>query len=89
MVKACALTMEKMDDDAPEGWIYDGNGRPKNCPLIEIDTPNIDAVEVVRCKDCKHWGFHKWLKIPWCREMHIDRGAEDFCSNAERRTDDN
>lgn len=33
--EACALTMEKMDDDAPEGWIYDGNGRPKNCPLID------------------------------------------------------
>ena len=44
--------------------------------------------EIIRCKDCKHWGIHKWLNIPWCREMHIDRGAEDFCSNAERKEDE-
>ena len=51
------------------------------------EQPTIDAVPVVRCEDCIHWGIHKWLNIPWCREMHIDRGAEDFCSMAERKTD--
>ena len=44
--------------------------------------------ELVRCKDCKHWGIHKRLNIPWCREAHIDRGAEDFCSMAERKDDE-
>lgn len=44
--------------------------------------------DIVRCKDCKYWGIHKRLNIPWCREMHIDRGADDFCSYAERRTDE-
>lgn len=34
--EACGFCMQSMDDDAPEDWIYDGNGRPKNCPLIEI-----------------------------------------------------
>ncbi len=32
----CDLCSQCMDDDQEEGWIYDGNGRPKNCPLIEI-----------------------------------------------------
>lgn len=32
----CELMCQCMDDDADEGWIYDGNGRPNNCPLIEI-----------------------------------------------------
>lgn len=32
----CELCSQCMDDDQEEGWIYDGNGRPKNCPLIEI-----------------------------------------------------
>lgn len=41
--------------------------------------------DIVRCKDCQHWGIHKRFNIPWCREMHIDRGAEDFCSYAERK----
>lgn len=54
---------------------------------IELYNVPITIQELVRCKDCKHWGIHKQLNIPWCRKMHIDRGAEDFCSMAERRED--
>lgn len=32
----CELMSHCMDDDQPEEWIYDGNGRPEMCPLIEI-----------------------------------------------------
>lgn len=32
----CELCGQCLDDDQEEGWIYDGNGRPKNCPLIEV-----------------------------------------------------
>lgn len=32
----CELMCECMDDDCAEEWIYDGNSRPKACPLIEI-----------------------------------------------------
>ena len=35
--ESCDLMCHCMDDDEPEEWIYDGNGRPKACPLIEID----------------------------------------------------
>lgn len=52
------------------------------------EAETIDAVPVVRCKECKYWGIHKRLNIPWCREMHIDMGADDFCSMAERITDE-
>lgn len=50
--------------------------------LQEIQT---EQPEIVRCKDCMHWCNHKRLNIPWCRELHIDSGAEDFCSMAKRR----
>ena len=33
----CELMNECMDDDCEDGWIYDGNGRPKNCPIIEVE----------------------------------------------------
>ena len=33
-----------MDDDVEEDWIYDGNGRPKKCPLIDV--PDEEAVNV-------------------------------------------
>lgn len=32
----CELMSQCMDDDQEDGWIYGGNNRPKNCPLIEI-----------------------------------------------------
>ena len=35
--QSCELCMHCMDDDEPEGWIYDGDNRPKNCPLIEVE----------------------------------------------------
>lgn len=33
---SCELCMQCLDDDQEKGWIYDGNGRPANCPLMEV-----------------------------------------------------
>lgn len=43
------------------------------------DAPTIDAVEVVRCKDCH------WYKEPYC-DMHNGEkfNDNDFCSYGER-----
>lgn len=56
------------------------------------DAEIIDAVPVVRCKDCKHWrddnpranGYH------CCYRMHniFPMKESDFCSRGERRTDE-
>lgn len=32
----CEYMCHSMDDDQPEEWIYDGDGRPKACPLFEV-----------------------------------------------------
>ena len=72
------------------------------CVMARIAScPTVDAVEVVRCKDCKHW--HE--KTGWCyHHSHFvdsDGGAchpwessdwkmlneDDFCSCGERMTD--
>lgn len=50
------------------------------------DTPTADVVEVVRCKDCKHFGKDmgygkhdcKKYEMPYCLE-------NDFCSYGERK----
>ena len=41
----------------------------------------VDAVEVVRCKDCKYWAHGD------CYRIELSR-PNDFCSYAERREDD-
>ena len=33
----CELMGRCMDDDQDDEWIYDGDSRPKACPLVEID----------------------------------------------------
>lgn len=51
------------------------------------DTPTVDAVPVVRCKDCKH--LWRDLAGPFCgcgrglREIYYDT----FCSYGEKRGD--
>lgn len=49
--------------------------------------PTVDAVEVVRCKDCKYWdddrrcnGIENGLVREYTRE-------DDFCSYGERKND--
>ena len=49
--------------------------------------------EIIRCKDCKYWREHKYAKetkryIPFCGFNAINTKADDYCSFAERRTDE-
>ena len=52
---------------------------------VVVQVPAVDAVEVVRCKDCK------WRNTAGCPYMNFDaadREDSDFCSDGERREDD-
>lgn len=44
------------------------------------DQPTVDAVEVVRCKDCQSFynGYH-------CMRMQVRVRSDHFCSYGERR----
>ncbi len=49
--------------------------------LIE-KAPTVDAVSVVRCKDCRSYNKPK---TGWC-EVHLDREhPDDFCSYGKRK----
>jgi len=47
--------------------------------LMVDDAPTVDAVPVVRCKDCKH-SEYLWGKI-YCTMI----GEDDYCSHGERK----
>ena len=56
------------------------------------DAPTVDAVEVVRCKDCKYWRGRKFNAhinrfLPWCGFSALQREANDFCSYGVRKED--
>ena len=44
-----------------------------------------DYVEVVRCKDCKHWIYWADEKRCSCDLHHIRTHRDDFCSYGERK----
>ena len=58
-----------------------------------INAPTVDAVPVVRCKDCIHYkpqnqGAHRNCTTPYCmRVVAVKVKPDDFCSYGERRTD--
>jgi hypothetical protein len=62
--------------------------------LLAVETalclPKVDAVEVVRCKNCMYWsgygGRCKHWGSPLAGTVHYTN-AEDFCSYGERRTE--
>ncbi len=61
-------------------WVDDAIG-------IFEDAPTVDAVPVVRCKDCKH--FVSPQGVPCCDEFmglgFPNADGSDFCSYGERR----
>lgn len=48
------------------------------------DAPTVDAVPVVRCKDCKDWGPGTG-GIPICWETYEPMPPDGFCSIGERK----
>jgi len=50
-----------------------------------MDAPTIDAVPVVRCKDCKHYDTIGCSKgFGWCEKMDIGTSDNFYCANGKR-----
>ena len=58
------------------------------------DFPTVDAVEVVRCRECKHWkpsgskagnSFSDMEYIGGCEFTNYYRSESDFCSYGKRK----
>ena len=56
--------------------------------IVELifSAPTVDAVEVVRCKDCKHYNG-TWCLVDDDIDMWKTVELDGFCSNGERRED--
>lgn len=58
----------------------------ETCIAVLEDAPTVDAVEVVRCKDCKHMEITpdslRWCNV-WCGINGM--GDEGFCNYGGRK----
>ena len=60
--------------------------QPRSTFGIILSAPAVDAVEVVRCKDCKHSYFVKSCSKYECKNgCGTLKYTNDFCSYGERR----
>ncbi len=72
---------------------YDEGGWDINTPAVKLEDieilPTVDAVEVVRCKDCIYWGqgiCNLFSEEPDCRYSghYVHTDPEAFCSYGEK-----
>ena len=84
--------MRLIDGDKLERQEYWGNERCFEYVDAEgIDNaPTVDAVPVVRCRDCKHYEIHKPKVLENCERNGyiIPMKPDDFCSYGERKDGD-
>lgn len=97
MAEKRLIDANAMRDD----WLYNGENEyvyDTNAVLDSIDSqPTVDAVEVIRCRDCK-WYIpgDLFTDIMFCHRLKKDNGktakynycADDFCSYGERKDGD-
>lgn len=89
--------MRPIDADALKEtkYVYHDNGEVGERLYISFDeidnAPTVDAVPVVRCKDCKYWDKDEPFGGSDLCECKAHGGyflANDYCSDGERREDD-
>ena len=81
LIDANAL-MDSIIDQLEIEWGYEGIR--EDVKRIFENAPTVDAVEVVRCKDCRHW------TMGYCNHFaYYDyepmTNEDDYCSYGERR----
>lgn len=62
------------------------NCEPGEEPFVIKNLPSVDAVEVVRCKDCMLCQYDAIFKQYWCIGKPVK--ADDYCSMGVRKKDE-
>jgi hypothetical protein len=78
-----------VDDTKPPIWTDEHIEELTNdFIIIPKGTPTVDAVEVVRCRDCRHYGgvvFGRTCRMFSGSHTRIEMPEDGYCSYSERR----
>lgn len=95
-LKEMMIQIDKNRGEPEEDWFL--NGFDEFVIALDVidlvkEMPTIDAVPVIRCKDCKWWKTnYSWstgeFKVCVREAYEPSRKAEDYCSYGERSTKD-
>lgn len=65
---------------------------PGKARKLMEDAPTINAVKVIRCRDCKYFGVYKYSGNMYCTNNNgygfPNQKPDDFCSRGERKDGD-
>ena len=87
---AFKMLLEEIRQEYLEEDTYSSNFAAEVIETVQdeylANSPTVDAVEVVRCRECKHWQICVDGVTTWC-PLLMDKAtkADDFCSYGERR----
>ena len=97
VILAGAVAMAAADGKREISLVYKMQELCKAVKAVAENTPTVDAVEVVRCRDCKwYMPGDLFTDIMFCHRLKKDNGkpakynycADDFCSYGERKDGD-
>ena len=75
-----------IDADVLRDKLYEADAVTMRGVAIINNEPTVDAVPVVRCKDCKHHEVFKNGVNGWCNGHGCPTDVTYFCADGERRT---
>ena len=80
--------MRLIDVDAFGGIVKEGGMIDEHATVVArnamLAMPTVDAVPVIRCKDCKHWACDD--SESYCDELGIfNTDMNSYCSYAKRK----
>lgn len=79
---------KRATDTTGDCWDNYGQGTTDLLEYIDNE-PTVDAVEVVRCKDCKYFGDYEDGKDVCSMMIIYPTKPTDYCSLGERKEDGN
>ena len=92
------MTNKKLLIDPNDVYSLFGENGMARLHVADIDAiPRVDAVEVVRCKDCKYWAenkhgcecsYHSQKESEDYPAFAVEMLPNDFCSYGERAYDE-
>ena len=81
-----AAVLEILDDTA-KNWKQDcGLSKAEYLRIRIKNLSTADVVEVVRCRDCRHFQIRGGCGEPWCDGRRVS--PDYYCADGERRVGD-
>lgn len=83
------MAKKYIDADSLINYLYDYQDCEIDIPKEIAEFQSADVVEVVRCKDCKHFAIiNQPYNETFCKLCFMNKSEMGYCDKAERRNDE-